>query len=103
MPTTSGIAAAGAPACTAADLKASHGLVAGAAGSRVTSVVLDAQVACSIDAFPAFGLANANAGPGHRRLGEAKAERLQAAAAESIAVPELDAEVAFEIGLLLDQ
>ena len=48
-------------------------------------------------------LANANAGPGHRRLGTAKAERLQAAAADSIAVPELDAEVAFEIGLLLDQ
>ena len=48
-------------------------------------------------------LANANAGSGHRRLGQAKAERLQAAAADSIAVPELDAEVAFEIGLLLDQ
>jgi transposase len=48
-------------------------------------------------------LANANAGPGHRRLGTARAERLQAAAADSIAVPELDAEVAFEVGLLLDQ
>lgn len=48
-------------------------------------------------------LANANAGPGRRRLGPAKAERLQAAAADSIAVPELDAEVAFEVGLLLDQ
>jgi transposase len=48
-------------------------------------------------------LANANAGPGHRRLGVARAERLQAAAADSIAVPELDAEVAFEVGLLLDQ
>ena len=48
-------------------------------------------------------LANANAGPGHRRLGTAKAERLQATAADSIAVPELDAEVAFEVGLLLDQ
>ena len=48
-------------------------------------------------------LANANAGPGRRRLGTAKAERLQAAAADSIAVPELDAEVAFEVGLLLDQ
>ena len=35
-------------------------------------------------------LANANAGPSHRRLGVAKAERLQAAAASSIAVPELD-------------
>jgi transposase len=48
-------------------------------------------------------LANANGSPGHRRLGQAKAERLQAAAADSIAVPELEAEVAFEIGLLLDQ
>ncbi|NJD27934.1 MAG: IS110 family transposase [Chloroflexi bacterium] len=48
-------------------------------------------------------LANANAGPGHRRLGESRAAQLQAAAAESIAVPELDAEVAFEGGLLLDQ
>jgi transposase len=48
-------------------------------------------------------LANANSGPGRRRLGQTKAERLQAAAADSIAVPELDAEVAFEVGLLLDQ
>jgi transposase len=48
-------------------------------------------------------LANANAGSGRRRLGVTKAERLQAAAADSIAVPELDAEVAFEVGLLLDQ
>lgn len=48
-------------------------------------------------------LANANGGPGHRRLGTSRAERLQAAASGSIAVPELDAEVAFEIGLLLDQ
>ena len=48
-------------------------------------------------------LANANAGSGHRRLGQARAERLQAAAADSIAVPELDAEVTFEVGLLLDQ
>jgi transposase len=48
-------------------------------------------------------LADANAGPGHRRLGKARAERLRAAAAETIAVPELDAEVAFEVGLLIDQ
>jgi transposase len=48
-------------------------------------------------------LANANGSAGHRRLGTAKAERLQAAAADSIAVPELDAEVAFEVRLLLDQ
>jgi len=48
-------------------------------------------------------LADANKGPGHRRLGTAKAERLKAAADESIAVPELDDEVAFELGMLLDQ
>jgi transposase len=48
-------------------------------------------------------LADANAGRGHRRLGTAKAERLKAAAADSIAVPELDEEVAFEVGMLLDQ
>ena len=48
-------------------------------------------------------LANANAGPGHRRLGVTRATNLQAAAAGSIAVPELEAEVAFEVGLLLDQ
>ncbi len=48
-------------------------------------------------------LADANAGSGHRRLGGAKAERLRTAAVDSIAVPELDAEVAFEVGLLLDQ
>ena len=59
---------------------------AGAAGRRRTST-----------------LANANAAPGRRRLGRARAERLQAAAADSIAVPELEAEAAFEVGLLLDQ
>jgi transposase len=48
-------------------------------------------------------LAEANAGPGHRRLGVRRAERLKAAAASSIAVPELDEEVAFEVDLLLDQ
>ena len=48
-------------------------------------------------------LADANAGPGHRRLGETKAQHLKAAAATSIAVSELDDEVAFEVGLLLDQ
>ncbi len=41
---------------------------------------------------PDSTLANSNNGPGHRRLGSARAERLQAAAG-SIAVPELEAEV----------
>jgi transposase len=48
-------------------------------------------------------LANANGGTGRRRLGETRAARLRAAAATSIAVPELEAEVAFEVDLLLDQ
>ncbi|MDP9318692.1 MAG: IS110 family transposase, partial [Actinomycetota bacterium] len=48
-------------------------------------------------------LANANAGAGRRRLGEVKARRLHELAADSIAVPELEAEVSFEVGLLLDQ
>jgi transposase len=48
-------------------------------------------------------LANANAGAGRRRLGENRAQQLQELAADSIAVPELDAEVAFEVGILLDQ
>jgi transposase len=48
-------------------------------------------------------LADANKGPGRRRLGEARAERLHDLATDSIAVPELEAEVTFEIALLLDQ
>jgi transposase len=48
-------------------------------------------------------LANANAGPGRRRLGQTRAEQLQAAARESIAVPELEAEIAFEVRLLLER
>ena len=60
LPTVAATAAAGTPACTAADLKASHGLVEGAAGSRLTTVVLVAQVACSIDAYPSVGLRDAH-------------------------------------------
>ena len=48
-------------------------------------------------------LANANGGEGHRRLGAKRATALKAAAADSIAVSELEPEVGFEIGLLLDQ
>jgi hypothetical protein len=51
-PTTLG----GAPACTAADLKASHDLVEGAAGSRLTTVVLGAAARCSVDLFPSVGI-----------------------------------------------
>ena len=48
-------------------------------------------------------LASANGTPGHRQLGATKARRLHDLAADTIAVPQLDAEVTFEIGLLLDR
>jgi len=50
---------AGAPPCTAADLKASHGLIEGAAGSRLFEVVLVSAAACSVDAFPTLGIRDA--------------------------------------------
>lgn len=57
-PATSAVA--GSPACTAADLKASHDLVEGGAGSRFTTVLLVAASRCSVDAHPAMGLRDAN-------------------------------------------
>ena len=48
--------AAGVAACTAADLKASHGLLEGAAGSVLFEVVLVAATPCSVDAFPTLGI-----------------------------------------------
>ncbi len=48
-------------------------------------------------------LARANQGPGHRALGLKKAEALQAAAKETIAVRELEDQVAFQMRLLIDQ
>jgi hypothetical protein len=53
-PAATGISAA--PPCAAADLKASHDLVEGAAGSRLTTVVLVAASTCSVDLFPAMGI-----------------------------------------------
>lgn len=55
-PSTAG---AFAPPCAAADLKASHGLVEGAAGSVLFEVVLVAAAACSVDAFPTLGIRDA--------------------------------------------
>jgi hypothetical protein len=46
-------------ACTAAELKASHDLVEGAAGSRLTTVLIVAASTCSVDAFPTMGLRDA--------------------------------------------
>lgn len=59
-PTPAATPVAGAPDCEPADLKASHGLVEGAAGSRLTTVVLTSAINCSIDAFPAMGLRDAS-------------------------------------------
>ena len=67
----------GAARCKPADIKASHGLVEGGAGSRFTTVILVASVACSVDLYPAFGLRDGNgnvlinavaAGPGRIEL-----------------------------------
>ena len=52
--------ASGAAECEPVDIKASHGRVEGAAGSRFTTVVLSPGIACSVDLFPAFGLRDAN-------------------------------------------
>ena len=77
-PTPAATVVAGDPACTPADLKASHGLVEGAAGSRLTEVILVSAIACSVDAFPALGLRDASgdalvgaasSGPGRIELG----------------------------------
>ena len=68
---------AGSPGCTAADLKASHGITDGAAGSLFTEVLLVSNSTCSIDAFPALGLRDstgtailggASGGPGRIEL-----------------------------------
>jgi hypothetical protein len=49
--------------CEPADVKASHGLVEGAAGSRLTSVVLVAAITCSVEASPAFVIRDAAGAP----------------------------------------
>jgi hypothetical protein len=46
----------GVAACAAADLKASHGIVEGTAGSRETEVVLVSAVRCALPAWPAVQL-----------------------------------------------
>ena len=61
VPTVVETGTAGTPPCLIADLKASHGLVEGAAGSRVTEVVLVSAETCSVDAFPALRLRDSKA------------------------------------------
>lgn len=53
-------APAGAAQCEPADIKASHGLVEGAAGSSFTTVELVAVGVCSVDLYPAFALIGAH-------------------------------------------
>lgn len=60
LPTAADTGSAGTPPCAVADLKASHGLVEGAAGSRLTEIVLVSAATCSIDAYPALGLRDAD-------------------------------------------
>lgn len=60
LPTAAETGIANAPPCSPSSLKASHDLVEGAAGSRITTVVLVAVLACSVDAYPAMGLRDAN-------------------------------------------
>src|SRR5438132_1498454 len=47
--------------------------------------------------------ADANGGPGHRAVGTAKAEQIQALAKDTIAPPELSAQIGFEMELLIAQ
>jgi len=55
-PTAAPTLAAGTTPCGVADLKASHGLVEGAAGSIITEVVLEANATCTVETSPSLGL-----------------------------------------------
>lgn len=57
---TPGPTTAGVVPCGPADVKASHGLVDGAAGSVFTEVVLEANSTCTVDATPSIGLQDKN-------------------------------------------
>ena len=48
-------------------------------------------------------IADANRGPGHRAVGTAKAAQIQALAKETMAPPELSAQIGFEMELLIGQ
>lgn len=56
-------AAAGVPLCGVADLKASHGISDGAAGSIMTEVVLVSDAACTVDSTPSLGLQDSKGSP----------------------------------------
>jgi hypothetical protein len=76
-PTAPVTAAPGTTPCGVGDLKASHGLVDGAAGSIYTDVVLEANADCTVETSPSLGLQDKNgaalitatpAGPGSIQL-----------------------------------
>lgn len=48
-------------------------------------------------------LARANQGPGHRAVGSAKAQQLHTLSQDTIAVAELEGQLGFEMGLLIEQ
>jgi hypothetical protein len=55
-PTAVSTPVGGVAVCGVADLKASHGLVDGAAGSIITEVVLESNTHCTVETSPALGL-----------------------------------------------
>ncbi len=63
LPTAADTGSAGTPPCAVADLKASHGLVEGAAGSTLTEIVLVSSATCSVTAYPALALRDGKGAP----------------------------------------
>lgn len=55
-PTLAPTAVAGSTPCSVADLKASHGLDEGAAGSVITELVLESNADCTVATAPSLGL-----------------------------------------------
>jgi hypothetical protein len=60
LPTETGAASPGTPACLIEDIKASRGITVVDADDRVTEVVLVAAATCSVDAWPTLLLEDAN-------------------------------------------
>jgi hypothetical protein len=56
VPTAVPSAIAGSTPCGVADLKASHGLDEGAAGSVITELVLESNSSCTVETAPSLGL-----------------------------------------------
>ena len=67
------------------------------------AVLRRAPTAAAVARKRVASLADANRGPGHRAVGTKKAERISALAKETIAPPELAAQIGFEMELLIAQ